>query len=307
MNLQLQRNISKDAYTVDDRLPFFNIQPAQPKLGQVSVLMNSSEKEVLMFLKKRPVHTVAMMSFIKDNGLESADNRGIYYGFRNTTGKLEGVALIGHTTLIEARSDDAIIAFAAVARKSETPIKLMMSDGKAIERFWNYFADASQKPRLVCNELLFEISFPFPVQNCEWDVRLAKIDELEQIAEAHAEVAFMESGVNPLENDREGFLKRCTKRIEKERTFVVFENGKLVFKADIVAETEDVMYLEGIYVSPDYRGRGVGAKCLAKLSLELLSRVSNISLLSNVDFKDAHKMFAKAGLRNTDSCRTLFV
>lgn len=279
----------------------------QSKLGQVGVLTNENETEVLTFLKKRPVHTVCMMSYIKDNGLEGAENRGKYYGFRSVCGKLEGVALIGHTTLIEARSDDALVTFAEVARNSETSIKMMMSNGAAIERFWNYFADASQKPRLVCTELLFEIGFPFAVQNCDWDIRLAKVEELDQIAEAHAEVAFVESGVNPLETDREGFLKRCTTRIEKERTFVVFENGKLVFKADIVAETEDVIYLEGIYVSPEYRGRGIGSRCLAKLSLDLLNRVENVSLLSNVDFTDAHKMFTKAGYRNTDSCQTIFV
>ncbi len=82
----------------------------------------------------------------------------------------------------------------------------MMSDGAAIERFWNFYAAASQKPRLVCTELLFEIGFPFVVQNCEWEVRLADTDdELEQIVQAHAEIAFIESGVNPLESDREVF------------------------------------------------------------------------------------------------------
>ena len=105
--------------------------------------------------------------------------------------------------------------------------------------------DIDQKPRLVCTELLFELNFPFIVQECKWDLRLAKAEELEQIAEAHAEVAFIESGVNPMEKDREGFLKRTMKRIEKKRTFVVFDEDKLVFKADIVAETKEVVYLEG--------------------------------------------------------------
>ena len=303
MKLQLIQNTAERQSKIDAQMVFVNL----PKLGQVSVLTAGNEQEVLNFLKKRPVHTVAMTSFIKDNGIEGKDNRGRYYGFRNVAGKLEGVALIGHTTLIEARSDDALITFAHVARTSETPIKLMMSSGAAIERFWNYFADASQEPRLVCKELLFEIGFPFAVQTSEWNVRLAKTEELEQIAEAHAKVAFIESGVNPMEQDREGFLNRCAKRIEKERTFVVFKNGNLVFKADIVAETEDVIYLEGIYVSSDYRGRGIGAKCLAKLSMNLLNRFENISLLSNVNFASAHKMFAKAGYKNTDFCQTIFV
>jgi hypothetical protein len=77
---------------------------------------------VLEFLQIRPVHTVVMSSFIQDNGLENADNRGSFYGYRSRAGKLVGVALVGHTTLIEARSEDSLQAFAVIARESATPI-----------------------------------------------------------------------------------------------------------------------------------------------------------------------------------------
>lgn len=280
---------------------------AAPNLNNVKALTENDRVEVLEFLSKRPVHTVVMMSFIADNGLESADNRGKFYGYRASNGTLEGVALIGHTTLIESRSQDSLAAFAVAAKTSETPIHIMISDGATIEKFWQFYAEAGQKPRLVCTELLFELNFPFLVQSCKWNVRPAQAEELDQIAAAHAEVAFIESGVNPLEKDREGFLKRTLKRIEKERTFVVFDHGKLVFKADIIAETADVIYLEGIYVAPEYRGQGVAGSCLSKLSLDLLGRVQHISLLSNVDFTHAHKSFLKAGYKNTDSCQTIFV
>ncbi len=280
---------------------------AVPALCNLHMLTEANRPEVSDFLALRPVHTVVMKSFIEDNGLESAENRGTFYGYRGADGALEGVTLIGHTTLIEARSEDALLAFAIAAKTSEIPIHILMSDGDTTERFWKYFAEANQKPRLICTELLFELNFPFLVQSCKWDVRLAKADELEQIAAAHAEVAFIESGVDPLKKDREGFLKRALRRIEKERTFVVFDNGKLVFKADIVAETTDVIYLEGIYVAPDYRGQGVGSSCLSKLSCNLASRVSNLCLLSNVEFDAAHRSFLKAGYKNTDRCTTIFV
>ena len=276
-------------------------------LHNLQVLTEADKTEALNFLAKRPVHTVVMTSFINDNGIENADNRGKFYAYRNAAGDFEGLALIGHTTLIETKSAEALEAFAIAARNSETPLHILMSDGKTTESFWNLYAIGNQQPRMVCTELLFEVSFPFQIQKCDWNVRLAKPEELEQIAMAHAEVAFLESGVDPMVKDREGFLKRCLKRIEKERTFVVFEDGKLVFKADIVAETENVIYLEGIYVAAEYRGRDVGPKCLSALSLELLNRVEHISLLSNIEFKNAHKCFAKAGFRNTDQCQTIFV
>lgn len=304
MNLQTAANRDNLGHKINQNQNFVQ---AVPSLSNIELLTEADRREVSEFLAVRPVHTVVMKSFIQDNGMESTDNRGKFYGYRNMEGALEGVALIGHTTLIESRSHDALMAFALVAKTSETPIHIMMSDGNTTETFWQYFAAAGQKPRLVCTEMLFELNFPFLVQDCKWDVRTARADELEQIAEAHAEVAFIESGVDPLKKDREGFLKRTLRRIEKERTFVVFDNGKLVFKADIIAETSDVVYLEGIYVAPEYRGQGVASSCLSKLSLGLLNRVQNICLLSNVEFKNAHRSFLKAGFKNTDCCQTIFV
>jgi GNAT superfamily N-acetyltransferase len=304
MNLQTATNPKQDALASILSQSFVKAVPA---LSNLRMLTETDRREVVEFLEIRPVHTVVMKSFIQDNGMESADNRGKFYGYRNSEGTLEGVALIGHTTLLEARSHDALMAFALAAKTSETPIHILMSDGDTTETFWQFYAAAGQTPRLVCTELLFELNFPFLVQDCKWDVRPAKVDELDQIAEAHAEVAFIESGVNPLEKDREGFLKRTKRRIEKERTFVVFDNGKLIFKADIIAETSDVAYLEGIYVAPEYRGQGVAPGCLSALSLELLNRVQHICLLSNVEFKHAHRSFLKAGFKNTDCCQTIFV
>lgn len=304
MKLQLAVDVAENRFEKIQQPPFID---AIVNPNKIVRLREADKAEVLEFLKKRPVHTVVMTGFIRDNGLESADNRGKFFGYRSSDGALEAVALIGHTTLVEAHSEESLKAFALIARQSETPIHLMMSDSGTIEKFWRAFAAGSRKPRLVCTELLFELNFPFLVRECEWEIRNAKAGELEMIAEAHAEVALIESGVNPLEKDREGFLRRCLKRIEKQRTFVVTEGGKLVFKADIVAETDSVIYLEGIYVAAEKRGLGVGSKCLAKLSLQLLERAQHICLLSNVDFKGARRSFEKAGFKNTDICRTIFV
>jgi len=278
-----------------------------PNLSQVWDLRQGNKQEVLDFTAVRPVHTVVMSSFIVDNGIESELNRGKFYGYRNSAGTLEGVALIGHSTLFEARTVNAIEALAFIAKSSETPIHMIMSSGDAADRFWNAYSSGFSEPRLRCEEALFETAFPFAVQKCEWNIENADESQLLQVAEAQAEVAFIECGVDPMVRDREGFLKRVLRRIEQGRVFTVFENGKLVFKADVIAETDEVIYLEGIYVAEEYRGKGVGPKCLAALTLKLLGRVSNICLLSNVDFGAAHRSFEKAGYKTTDKCVTLFV
>jgi len=278
-----------------------------PDMSRVTELVESNRGEVLEFLAIRPVHTVVMASFIEDNGIDSSLNRGKFYGFQNDEGALEGVALIGHTTLVEARSDEALKALAFVAKRSETPIHLIISEGLLAESFWNHYCGGIISPRLVCTEQLFELGFPFPVQVCEYDVRLARPEELNQIAEAQAEVALSESGVNSLELDRKGFLARVLRRIEQGRIYVVVDEGRLVFKVDVIAQTSAVAYLEGVYVAPERRGEGIGSNCLANVGLRLLNEVQNVCLLSNVEFKNAHKSFQKAGFRNTDTCTTVFV
>jgi uncharacterized protein len=283
------------------------ISNAVANLSRVQILTESHTQEVLGFLKVRPVHTVVMISFIQDNGLESPSNRGKFYGYRNFAGELEGVALIGHTTLVETRSEDALITLALKAKESETPIHIMMSDGNSIESFWQYYSGENQQPRLVCEERLFEIKHPVMVREAVPGLRLATAEELMPVAVAHAEVAFEESGVNPLEKDREGYLKRVLRRIEQGRVWVVFEGDKLVFKADVIAETTEVMYLEGIYVNAESRGKGIGANCLSQLSRVLLEKVKHVCLLSNVDFQQAHSAYLKAGFKSKDCCVTMFV
>lgn len=278
-----------------------------PDISRACELGDENRNEVLAFLAIRPVHTVVMTSFIRDNGIESEMNRGKFFGYRDSSGRLEGVALIGHSTLVEARTEAALHALAIVARSTATSIHLIMSTGDHARTFWNYLNGQQKEPALVCTELLFETSFPFPVQKCEFDLRPATADELIAVAEAHAEVAEIECGVNPLLKDRDGFLKRVMRRIEQGRVIVAFEGAKLVFKADIIAQTDATAYLEGVYVGEEFRGQGIGSRCLSKLCLDLLGSVENVCLLSNVEFEGAHRSFMKAGMRNTDSCTTLFV
>ncbi|MCA1604905.1 MAG: hypothetical protein LC775_05385, partial [Acidobacteria bacterium] len=79
-------------------------------------LTEDDRNEVLAFLAERPVQTVCMSGFIRDNGLVSPHNRGTFYGVRNSEDRLEGVALIGHATLIEARTHRAMQEFGVVAQ-----------------------------------------------------------------------------------------------------------------------------------------------------------------------------------------------
>jgi len=264
--------------------------PAADVTVSVVKLTNEDRNEVLSFLTERPIHTVCMVGFIRDNGLESELNRGTFYGCRNSEGRLEGVALIGHTTLIEVRTDRALKAFAPVAQVCSNTF-MIMGEQERIEQFWNHYADEGQEIRLICRELLFELRRPVQVPEKVEGLRLATIEDLELIAPVHAAMSEAESGVNPLTVDPVGFRQRCARRIERKRVWVVIENGMLVFKADVQADTPDVTYLEGIYVNPAMRSRGIGRACLSELTQKVLLRSKSVCVLVNENNPKAHAFY----------------
>jgi predicted GNAT family acetyltransferase len=267
-----------------------------PYLPQANVtvslieLTEEERNEVLAFLAERPVHTVCIAGFIRDNGLVSPFNRGTFYGCRNSDGRLEGVALIGHATLIEARTSRAMQEFGFIAQ-SFLRTHMILGEKEKVEEFWNYYADEGQEMRRACRELLFEVRQAMQVSEEIEGLRRATLDDLDQIAPVQAAMAECESGINPLEVDPEGFRARCARRIKMGRVWVLEDNGRIIFKVDVQADTPDVIYLEGVWVSPAKRGKGIGRKCLRQLCQDLLARTKSVCVLVNEEHERAHTFY----------------
>jgi len=264
--------------------------PAADVIVNVAELTEDDRNEVLAFLSERPVHTVCLAGLMRDNGLVSPHNRGIFYGCRNSEGRLEGVALIGHATLIDARTERAMQEFGLLAQGYQR-MHLVLGERDRIEQFWNYYADEGQEMRIACRELLFELRRAMQNREEVVGLRRATIDDLDQIAPVQASMAEQESGLNPLNADPEGFRARCARRIEMGRIWVLEQDGNLMFKADIQADTPDVVYLEGVWVNPNERSKGIGRKCLRQLCQNLLTRTKAVCVLVNEDNKRAHTFY----------------
>jgi ribosomal protein S18 acetylase RimI-like enzyme len=272
----------------------------------VDLLVNGDEAEVLEFLAQRPIHTVTMMSLIEDNGLVSPLNRGTFYGCRDLRGRLEGVALVGHATLMETISDRALAALALVAQECANT-HMIMGEKERVADFWGHYAAAGRQHRLACREWLFELSWPVEAREPVENLRRATAAELELVMPVQAELAFAESGINPLQVDPQGFRNRCLRRIEQGRTWVVIEDGKLIFKADVISRTADVNYLEGIWLSEERRANGNGLRFMSDLLRRLLEETKSICLLVNETNKHAQNFYRKCGFHFRATYETIFL
>jgi GNAT superfamily N-acetyltransferase len=272
----------------------------------VERLANTDEAEVLQFLSQRPIHTVAMMSMIRDNGIVSPLNRGTFYGCRDLNGQLEGVALVGHATLMETVSDRALAALAEVARECPNT-HMIMGEKERIADFWTHYSEAGRRQRLACREWLYELTWPVEARNPVLGLRHATPSELDLVMPIQAQLAYAESGINPLEVDPKGFRQRCLRRIEQRRTWVVVEDGVLMFKADVISKTADVVYLEGIWLREDCRNKNVGIRLMSELMRRLLEDAKSICLLVNETNKLAQGFYRKCGFHFRATYETIFL
>ena len=273
---------------------------------RVERLTNNDAAEVLEFLAQRPIHTVAMMSMIHDNGIVSAFNRGTFFGCRDLKGQLEGVALVGHATLMETVSNRALAALAQVARECPNT-HMIMGEKERVADFWNHYTETGRKQRLACREWLFELSWPVEAREGANGLRPATVAELELVMPVQAELAYAESGVNPLDVDPQGFRERCLRRIEQGRTWVVVENGLLVFKADVISKTPEVNYLEGIWLREDRRNKNLGTRFMSELMRRLLENTKSVCLLVNETNEWAHGFYRKCGFHFRATYETIFL
>src|SRR3954447_16236574 len=271
----------------------------------VHAFSHGNQDEVLAFLAQRPIHTVFMSGLIRDNGLISFANRGTFYGCRDTENKLTGVALIGPKTVIEARDDAALSCFANLVPNNLTS-HLVRGEQQQMEFVLARYSDAGREPRQISSELLMEQTAPVAGVPSEPNLRLAYAEDLDAVISINADLAFEESGLNPLSQDARGMWARTARRVDQGRVWILVEDGRLMFKADVISETPETVFIEGVYVQPDPRRRHYGTRCMTQLARNLLGRVGSLCLVVNEENARARSFYQKLGYQFRSSYSTAY-
>lgn len=260
----------------------------------VTRMRAGEESEALEFLSRRPLNTVIMAGLIRDNGLDSPCNRGSFYACRDAAGALAGVALVGHVTLFEARHSGALLALAKSARPAHG-LHAVVGESEGVRLFCAHHAGPGKSRLKVRRELFLVLNETRLAGEAVCDLGPASLARLPSIVSASAELAESATGFNPLLADPEGFRRRVARRVEQGRVWTWFEDGRLMFKIDVAAETPEAIYLEGLYVSPGARGRGHGLRCFSQLSSILLRRARALCLLVDEGNAAARALYGRLG------------
>jgi predicted GNAT family acetyltransferase len=130
-------------------------------------------------------------------------------------------------------------------------------------------------------------------------VRPARLDEVDAYLPAAAAMFAEELETSAFRNGgRAAYRARLETLIANRRAFVRFDaDGQVVFKAEFAAVSSQTCQVQGVWVRPQLRGRGIGLAAMAAVIRFGLAQAPTVSLYVN-DFNErARRLYARLGMR----------
>ena len=140
-------------------------------------------------------------------------------------------------------------------------------------------------------------------------VRPATMDELEVLMPACVAMFTEEVGVSPLAGGNAGgYRARVAELIREKRALVVIDEDQVVFKAEIGVVGPAATQVQGVWVAPRFRGRGLSAPAMAAV-VEHARRTfgSPVSLYVNDFNTPARKAYRRIGMRSVGTFATVLL
>jgi predicted GNAT family acetyltransferase len=121
-----------------------------------------------------------------------------------------------------------------------------------------------------------------PTCDIDPEVRQVRPDEIDTYLVAAIDMFIGEVGVDPRIGDGgRGYRRRVANLIAAGRAWARFENGEVVFKAEVGSQSPSVSQIQGVWVHPEWRGKGLGTAGTATLAAVIVGTGRIASLYVN--------------------------
>jgi predicted GNAT family acetyltransferase len=139
------------------------------------------------------------------------------------------------------------------------------------------------------------------------EVRLVQPSEVDQLFPAAVAMYTEEVGVSPLLDDGgRGYKRRIAELVRSKRAYARFVGDRVVFKAELAIVTRRTTQVQGVWVDPEFRGRGMAAGAMAAVLRDALRRVApTVSLYVNDYNAPARRLYARCGFVPNGSFATV--
>lgn len=248
------------------------------------VLDSRDLPELRELVSRDPIVDCFVASRLDAGGLDTWRLGAEVWGY-GERGRLEAACYSGANLVPVQAGPEALRAFAERARRQGRRCSSVVGPAQAVELLWSLLQPSWGWAREVrsCQPLM-AIDQPALVA-ADPDVRLVRADELDLLLPACVAMFTEEVGVSPLAGDGGALYRaRVEELIAGRRAWARVQDGAVLFKAEVGAATSEVCQVQGVWVHPTLRGRGLGAAGMAAVVEQARVAVAPVVSLYVNDF-----------------------
>ncbi|WP_422752840.1 GNAT family N-acetyltransferase [Micromonospora sp. WMMD708] len=233
-----------------------------------------------------------------------AEGRILGYGTRRN---LESICWLGGNLTPILATDSAVAAFAEQLSGEERLCSSIVGRADAVLGLWDRLAEHWGPPRDVRpNQPLLATETP-PAIPVDPEVRRVRPDEVHLLFPAAVAMYAEEVGVSPLADDGgRAYRRRVEDLVRAGRAYARMVDGEVVFKAELAVVTRRTAQVQGVWVAPAWRGRGIASAAMAAVVRDALLRVApTVSLYVNDFNRPARRVYERCGFHRVGTLATI--
>ncbi|HEV7418712.1 MAG TPA: GNAT family N-acetyltransferase [Mycobacterium sp.] len=256
-------------------------------------------------LDEDPVGTCMVASRVADHGVDPTAIGGELWTRRRPS---ESLCYAG-PNLIPLRGDIGDLnAFADKAMSTARRCSSLVGRAEFVLPMWHRLENAWGPARDVREHQPLMALDSAPQCAIDPAVRPVRMDDLDAYLVAAIDMFIGEVGVDPrLGDGGRGYRRRVAGLIAAGRAWARFERGEVVFKAEVGSQSPAVGQIQGVWVHPDSRGRGLGAAGTAALAAAVVHGGRTASLYVNSFNTVARATYARIGFREVGTFATVLL
>lgn len=275
-------------------------------MSGVRLLRDGDLARLVHLLAQDPVANCFVASRVESMGLESWRLGGDLIGFF-VGRELRAALFVGANIVPIGPTEQAGQLFADQLRSVGRRSSSMVGPAEQVLALWTQLQPHWGTAREVrADQPLMRIDGP-PAVTGDPLVRNATPEDLEILLPACIAMFTEEVGLPPFPSGAgAAYRSRVADLIRSGRSYVRIEQGRVEFKAELGAVARDVCQVQGVWVAPECRGRGISVGGMAAVVAAARARHSpTVSLYVNGYNKPARATYERVGFEQVGTFATV--
>lgn len=231
--------------------------------GAVRLLAGADAPGLRRLLDADPVAYAMVVERLRVVGIGTALGAEVW-GWFPEDDRLAAALFMGANVVPIEADDEAAAAFASRARLTPRRCSSIVGPSRAVTTFFAGVEESWGPPREVREHQPLLAITGEPAIPADDRVRPATVEEVDVLFPASVAMFTEELGISPLGADGgAAYRRRVASLVRQGRAFVILQDDRVLFKAEVGVAAGDVAQIQGVWVDPAHRGQRVSEPAMA--------------------------------------------